>query len=93
MVRVEQLDKLKKLGFIGAFLAGLLCFSPVLVFVLGVFGLGLYASYAEFVLVPVLIISVGLIGFVMVWQNRKKADPMAVVIKSAAKRAKELTNN
>lgn len=68
------MDKLKKFGIVGAIIGGLLCFSPAIVFLLGIFGLGAFAGYAEFFTIPILLISIGLIIYAIYkqrWQGTR----------------------
>jgi len=63
---------LLKTGLIGSIIAVLCCFTPVLAVLLGAVGLGWFVGYLDDVLVPVMIIFLGLVGYA-VWRNAKKA--------------------
>jgi mercuric ion transport protein len=69
---VYEHARLLKTGLIGSIIAALCCFTPVLVVLLGVVGLGWFVGYLDDVLVPVLVIFLGLVGYT-VWRNAKKA--------------------
>lgn len=47
-------------GLIGSGVVALCCFTPILVFLLGVIGLGAVTGYLDFVLLPALALSLGL---------------------------------
>jgi len=64
--------QLLKTGLIGSIIAVLCCFTPVLAVLLGAVGLGWFVGYLDDVLVPVMIIFLGLVGYA-VWRNAKKA--------------------
>ena len=51
-------DKLLATGVLGTIFLALCCFTPILVVLLGVVGLGSLMGYADYVLLP------GLIGFI-----------------------------
>ncbi|MEO6031381.1 MAG: mercury resistance system transport protein MerF [Burkholderiaceae bacterium] len=51
---------LLKLGIGGTLIAALCCFTPVLVILLGVVGLGALAGYLDYVLLPALVLFVGI---------------------------------
>ncbi len=63
---------LLKTGLIGSIIAVLCCFTPVLAVLLGAVGLGWFVGYLDDVLVPVMVIFLGLVGYA-VWRNAKKA--------------------
>src|SRR5262245_42248062 len=63
---------LLKTGLIGSIIAALCCLTPILAVLLGAVGLGWFVGYLDYVLVPVMIIFLGLVGYV-VWRNAKKA--------------------
>ena len=50
-------------GFIGAAIAALCCATPLLAVVLGALGLTAWLASADYVLLPVLVLCLGLIGF------------------------------
>lgn len=51
---------LLKLGIGGSVIAALCCFTPILVVLLGVVGLGALTGYLDYVLLPALVIFVGI---------------------------------
>jgi mercuric ion transport protein len=53
-------SKLLGTGVIGAVIAAICCFTPVLVVVLGGVGLGALTGYLDYVLLPALVFFVGL---------------------------------
>jgi mercuric ion transport protein len=63
---------LLKTGLIGNIIAALCCFTPILAVLLGAVGLGWFVGYLDDVLVPVIVIFLGLVGYT-VWRNAKKA--------------------
>lgn len=66
---------LLKTGTIGVIVSALCCFTPVLVFVFGVVGLAAWVGYLDYVLMPTLLFSVGLIIYAV---NRKSKTPCAI---------------
>ena len=64
--------RLLKTGLIGSIIAALCCFTPVLAVLLGAVGLGWFVGYLDDVLVPVMAIFLGLVGYA-IWRNAKKA--------------------
>jgi mercuric ion transport protein len=65
-------DRLLKTGVIGSLIAALCCAMPVLAVLLGMIGLGWLASYTDYVVLPVLVLCLGLIGYAL-WYKTKKA--------------------
>lgn len=61
--------KLRNFGIVGAAVAGLLCFTPMLVLLLGMFGVSWLTGYADFVLLPLLVLFVGIAVYAY-WQGR-----------------------
>jgi mercuric ion transport protein len=61
-----------KTGVIGSLIAALCCATPVLAVLLGTIGLGWLASYTDYVVLPVLVLCLGLIGYAR-WHKTKKA--------------------
>ncbi|WP_447973868.1 mercury resistance system transport protein MerF [Nitrospira sp. Kam-Ns4a] len=51
------------IGGIGAGLAALCCFTPVLVLLLGAVGLAALTGYLDYVLLPVLLVSLGILVY------------------------------
>lgn len=63
---------LLRIGIGGAIVAALCCFTPILVVLLGVVGLGALTGYFDYVLLPALVIFVGVAGYAL--QKRRKAQ-------------------
>jgi hypothetical protein len=61
----EQRKRLLWTGLIGTGLAALCCFTPVLVILLGVIGLGAITGYLDYVLLPALVVSLGVTVYAM----------------------------
>jgi hypothetical protein len=57
---VAHSNRLLSAGIIGAVVAALCCFTPVLVLLLGAIGLGALTGYLDYVLLPALAFFVGL---------------------------------
>ncbi len=51
------------IGAIGAGVAALCCFTPVLVLLLGAVGLAALTGYLDYVLLPVLLVSLGILVY------------------------------
>ena len=64
--------KLLKAGLIGSIIAALCCFTPVLVVLLGALGFGWFVGYLDSVLLPMLVIFLGLVGYAL-WRRAKQA--------------------
>jgi mercuric ion transport protein len=64
-------NKLLKLGLLGSIITALCCFTPILVGVLSVVGLGVIINYLDFVLLPLLAVFIVLTvaGFIRYKQN------------------------
>ncbi len=65
-------DRLLKTGVIGSRIAALCCATPVLAVLLGTIGLGWLASYTDDVVLRVLVLCLGLIGYAR-WHKAKRA--------------------
>ena len=65
-------DRLLKTGVIGSLIAALCCATPVLAVLLGAIGLGWLAGSTDYVVLPVLVLCLGLIGYAL-WRKTKKA--------------------
>ena len=68
-------DKLLKTGIIGTIVMIICCFTPILVLVLGALGLGAYISGLDWVLLPLLGLSICLIVFALIKRQMSKATP------------------
>lgn len=62
---MEKERNLLRIGVIGAVVAALCCFTPVLVILLGIVGLSALTGYLDFVLFPALFFFVGLSGYAL----------------------------
>lgn len=62
-------NKLLRIGIIGSVVAALCCFTPVLVLLLGAFGLSAMVGYVDLVLLPALAVFV-MITLYAVWRGR-----------------------
>ena len=51
---------LKRMGAVGAIIAGLACFTPLFAVALGAMGLGWLTRYADYILVPILFLFLGI---------------------------------
>lgn len=65
-------QRLIRTGAIGAVIATVCCATPVLVIGLGAIGLSALTGYLDYVLLPALAVSIGLIGYGL-HRRRKKA--------------------
>ena len=50
-------------GIIGALASSLCCLTPLAIILLGVAGLGAWTGYIDYVVLPSLVFSIGLIGY------------------------------
>ncbi|MDX1755538.1 MAG: mercury resistance system transport protein MerF [Marinobacter sp.] len=64
---------LRRISIIGAIITALCCFTPVLVILLGAFGLASLTGYLDYVLFPALAFFIALTISAM-WRNRQHAD-------------------
>ena len=65
------MKNLNRYGTIGAAVAGILCFTPILAIVLGSFGIGWITGYLEYIFIPVFLISLGLVGYSAFVKHKK----------------------
>lgn len=68
---------LVKTGIIGAVIATVCCFTPVLVILLGAVGLSALTGYLDFVLFPALALCIALIGYGLYKQRQRPAEAVA----------------
>lgn len=68
---------LLKLGIGGSIFAVLCCFTPILVVLLGVVGLGALTGYLDYVLMPALVVFVGITIYAL--QKRKQAQACCTI--------------
>lgn len=66
----NQGKKMLWTGLIGAGLVALCCFTPILVVLLGVVGLGAITGYLDYVLLPALVVFLGLAVYAGARQRR-----------------------
>ncbi|MBI3605548.1 MAG: mercury resistance system transport protein MerF [Nitrospirae bacterium] len=62
-----------KAGGIGALIAAICCFTPLLVILLGVVGLGVITGYLDYVLLPALLAGLGLLAYGIVLRRKEHA--------------------
>ncbi len=65
-------QKLLAVGIIGTLIAAVCCFTPALVLMLGALGLSAALAWLDYVLLPLLIISVGITVFALSQRKRGK---------------------
>ena len=65
-------DSLLKTGLIGSIIAALCCLTPVLAVLLGALGLGWFVGYLDYVVLPIMVIFLGLVGYAL-WRRAKSA--------------------
>ena len=63
---------LLKTGLIGAVIAALCCFTPILVILLGVVGLSAFVGWLDLVLFPALAFFIGLTAYAL-WRRQQHA--------------------
>lgn len=63
-----------KTGVVGAVIAAVCCATPVLVILLGAVGLSALAGYLDYVLLPLLVLSIGLVGYGFISRRQSAAD-------------------
>jgi hypothetical protein len=61
-------------GIIGTVVTLVCCFTPVLLILLGVAGLGAFTGYLDFILLPVLAVFVGLTVYAYAKQRKQNMD-------------------
>lgn len=64
-------------GLAGGLVAALCCGTPLLAVALGAFGLSAWLAWADFVLLPLLALCLGLVA-VALWRSRRHAPARAV---------------
>lgn len=62
-------DHILKAGVIGSLIAALCCATPVLAVLLGAVGLGWLGGSMDYVVLPVLVICLGLVGYAL-WRKK-----------------------
>ena len=66
-------NRLLVTGLVGSIIAALCCFTPILVVLLGVIGLGALTGYLDYVLFPALAVFLGLTAYGLVRQKQASA--------------------
>ncbi len=66
--------RLLKIGIVGAVVAALCCFTPLLVGLLAAVGLSALVGWLDYVLLPALAIFIGIIVYALVRQRRGEAS-------------------
>ena len=67
-------DRLLKIGIIGAAMAALCCFTPVLVVLFAALGLAAWVAYVDMVLIPSLLFFLALIIFSFVQKDKGQGN-------------------
>ena len=62
-------NALLRVGIVGAVIAALCCFTPVLVVLLGLVGLSAVVGALDYVLLPVLVIFIAITGYAL-WKRK-----------------------
>ena len=68
--------KLLGVGIVGAVIAALCCFTPLLVGLLAAVGLSAAVGWLDYVLVPALVVFVGIVVYAVIRQRREKEVPV-----------------
>jgi mercuric ion transport protein len=71
-----------KTGAIGAVVAAICCATPILVIALGAVGLSAWAGYLDAVLLPILALCIGVLGYGLYKRRRNAAECCAPQSKS-----------
>jgi mercuric ion transport protein len=72
-MRETRARKLLATGVTGSVIAAICCFTPALVIVLGLLGLGAWLAWADVVLIPALAMFLGLTGYGLYLRRRNAA--------------------
>ncbi|MHB1200761.1 MAG: mercury resistance system transport protein MerF [Polaromonas sp.] len=80
---MDKNSKLLKLGIGGTIVAALGCFTPILLILLGVVGLGALTGYLDYVLFPALALFVGITIYAL--QKRRQAQACCTTDNSGEK--------
>ncbi len=64
---------LLRIGIVGAVVAALCCFTPLLVVLLGAVGLSATVGYLDYVLLPALVAFAGITIYALIRQQRHRA--------------------
>lgn len=71
----EASNKLLRTGVIGSVITAICCFTPVLVILLSLLGLGALTGYLDYVLFPVLGIFLAITGYAMIRERKQSCNP------------------
>jgi len=63
---------LQKVGIVGAVIAALCCFTPILVILLGAVGLSSLVGYLDYVLLPSLVIFLGITVYASMTMKKQR---------------------
>ncbi len=63
---------LMRTGAVGAVIAAICCATPLLAVMLGTLGLAAWAGKADYVLLPLLALCLGLVGWAMIRRQKQK---------------------
>ncbi len=63
---------LMRTGAVGAVVAVICCATPLLAILLGTVGLAAWAAKADYVLLPVLVLCLGLVGWALIGRQKQK---------------------
>lgn len=66
---------LLRTGVVGSLVAALCCAAPLLAVALGALGLSAWLAWADYVLLPLLALSLALVAFAF-WRRRRQASPL-----------------
>lgn len=67
-------SRLLKLGIGGSLIVALCCFTPILLILFGVVGLGALTGYLDYALLPALVIFIGITIYAVQKRRRAEAD-------------------
>jgi mercuric ion transport protein len=67
---------LTKAGLVGGIVAALCCTTPFLAIALGALGLSVWAAKADYVLIPLFLASLGLLG-IRLYRRKRSSSPTA----------------
>lgn len=68
-------EKLFRIGVVGAVIAAVCCFTPVLVVFLGALGLSAVVGWLDSVLLPALAVFIGVMVYAMLRRRKASAKP------------------
>lgn len=65
---------LMRTGVVGAVVAAICCATPLLAVVLGAVGLSAWAAKADYILMPVLVLFIALVGWALARRQKEKEN-------------------